>query len=254
MISRREFVRSAGAAGIGATVGVPPTFSTAKTQQLPALNRPNAAPGVLARNEEYWLRVAAHYSVSDNYTNLEAGYFGMMAAPVLAAFRDQVERVNRENSFYARRSYDGELQSVRARVASFLGADPDEIAFTRGATEALQRLIAQYRRLRPGDVVMYCDLDYPAIQWAMNWLVERRGASVVRLTVPEPATRANVRAMYDEALRANPRVRLLLLTHLNNKTGLIIPVRELVAMARERGADAIVDAAHSFAPSGYFPK
>lgn len=196
------------------------------------------------KNIGYALRPT--HRVSDSYTNLEAGYFGMMAAPVLAAFRDQVERVNRENSFYARRSYDAELQSVRARVASFLGAEPEEIAFTRGATEALQRLIAQYRRLRAGDVVMYCDLDYPAMQWAMNWLAERRGVSVVRLTVPEPATRDNVLALYDEALQANRRVRLLLLTHLNNKTGLIIPVRELVAMARERGADAIVDAAHSF--------
>jgi selenocysteine lyase/cysteine desulfurase len=200
----------------------------------------------LAQYEEYWLRVAAHYRVSDSYTNLEAGYFGMMAAPVLAELRYQVERVNRENSYYARRSYDSELQSVRARVASFLGAEPEEIAFTRGATEALQRLIAQYRRLRPGDVVMYSDLDYPAMQWAMNWLVEHRGVSVVRLIVPEPATRENVLAMYDDALRANRRVRLLLLTHLNNKTGLIIPVRELVAMAREHGADTIVDAAHSF--------
>jgi isopenicillin-N epimerase len=246
MISRREFVRSAGLAGIGATVGVPPNISTAKTPQLPSLNRPNAAPDVLAQNEEYWLRVAAYYGVSDSYTNLEAGYFGMMAAPVLAAFRDQVERVNRENSFYARRGYEAELQSVRARVASFLGAEPEEIVFTRGATEALQRLIAQYRRLKPGDVVMYCDLDYPAMQSAMNWLAERRGVTVERLTVPEPATRDNVLALYDEALRANRRVRLLLLTHLNNKTGLIIPVRELVAMARERGADVIVDAAHSF--------
>jgi isopenicillin-N epimerase len=246
MISRREFVRSAGVATIGTTVGVPPASSMARTQQLPSLNRPTAAPELLAQNEEYWQRVAAYYPVSGSYTNLEAGYFGKMAAPVLAAFRDQMERVNRENSYYARRSYDAELQSVRTRVATFFGVEPEEIAFTRGATEALQCLIAQYSRLRPGDVVMYCDLDYPAMQWAMNWLVERRGVSVVRLAIPEPATRDNVLELYDEALRTNRQVRLLLLTHLSNKTGLIIPVREIVALARDRGADSIVDAAHSF--------
>jgi selenocysteine lyase/cysteine desulfurase len=200
----------------------------------------------LAQNEDYWRRVATYYPVSESYTNLEAGYFGMMATPVLAAFREQTERVNWDNSFYARRIYDAELQSVRARVAAFLGAQPEEIAFTRGATEALQRLISQYRRLRPGDVVMYCDLDYPAMQWAMNWLVEHRGVSVVRLAIPEPATQDDVLALYDDALRTHRRVRLVLLTHLNNKTGLIIPVREIVTMARARGADAIVDAAHSF--------
>jgi len=95
-------------------------------------------------------------------------------------------------------------------------------------------------------VVMYADLDYMAMQYAMNWLVDRRGVTVVRFAIPEPATRANVLAAYAEALDANPRVRLLLLTHLNNKTGLIIPVQEIAAMARARGADVVVDAAHSF--------
>src|ERR671912_323415 len=62
----------------------------------------------------------------------------------------------------------------------------------------------------------------------------------------EPATRANVLSAYEAALKAHPRTKLLLLTHLNNKTGLIIPVKEIVAMARARGIDVIVDAAHSF--------
>jgi selenocysteine lyase/cysteine desulfurase len=190
--------------------------------------------------------VAAYYRISDKYTNLEAGYFGMMAAPVLAAYHRHVDRVNLESSYYARRGYDADLESARARVAAFLGASPAEIAFTRGATEALQCLIAQYNRLKPGDVVMYSDLDYMAMQYAMNWLVERRGVTLARFNIPEPATRDNVLAAYAEALNANPRVRLLLLTHLNNKTGLIIPVREIAAMARERDADVVVDAAHSF--------
>jgi selenocysteine lyase/cysteine desulfurase len=190
--------------------------------------------------------VAAYYRVADGYTNLEAGYFGMMAAPVLAEYHRHVDRVNRESSHYARRGYDADLASARARVADFLGAKPTEIAFTRGATEALQCLIAQYRLLRPGDAVMYADLDYMAMQYAMNWLADRRGVTVVRFSLPEPATRTNVLAAYAEALEANPRVRLLLLTHLNNKTGLIIPVKEIAAMARARGAEVIVDAAHSF--------
>lgn len=170
----------------------------------------------------------------------------MMAAPVLAAYHRHVDRVNLESSYYARRGYDADLEAARARVAGFLGAAPTEIAFSRGATEALQCLIAQYNRVRPGDVVMYGDLDYNAMQFAMNWLAERRGATVARLVIPEPATRANVLAAYAEALDANPRVRLLLLTHLNNKTGLIVPVKEIAAMARAKGADVVVDAAHSF--------
>jgi isopenicillin-N epimerase len=247
MLSRRTFLGSTGLAGLGLTVGSPTVRSTPAAQDpLPPLNPPAGAPETVARDEAYWRRVAAYYRVSDKYTNLEAGYFGMMAAPVLSEFHRHVDRVNRESSYYARRGYDADLEAARGRVASFLGVAPTEIAFTRGATEALQCLLAQYNRLRPGDVVMYNDLDYMAMQWVMNWLVERRGVTLARFNVPEPATRDNVLAAYADALRANPGVRLLLLTHLNNKTGLIIPAREIAAMAKAQGADVVVDAAHSF--------
>lgn len=190
--------------------------------------------------------MAAYYRVSGEFTNLEAGYYGMMAAPVLSAYHRHTDRVNLESSHYARRVYDAHLDEARGALATFLGVSPTEIAFTRSATESLQRLITQYNRLKPGDVVMYADLDYNAMQFAMNWLVERRGVTVARLTIPEPATRENVLAAYATAFDANPGTRLLLLTHLNNKTGLVIPVSELITMARSRGADVIVDAAHSF--------
>ncbi|MGH7561989.1 MAG: aminotransferase class V-fold PLP-dependent enzyme [Gemmatimonadales bacterium] len=247
MLSRRGFLGSAGVAGFGllATTATPPRLGRSR-QSLPPLDRPSGPPDTVARDEAYWRRVAAYYRVSDKYTNLEAGYFGMMAAPVLAEYHRHIDRVNLESSYYARRGYDADLETSRARVAALLGAAPAEIAFTRGATEALQCLLAQYNRLRPGDVVLYSDLDYMAMQYAVNWLAERRGVTVARFAIPEPATRDKVLAAYAEALAANPRVRLVLLTHLNNKTGLIIPVREIAAMARDRGADVIVDAAHSF--------
>jgi isopenicillin-N epimerase len=93
--------------------------------------------------------------------------------------------------------------------------------------------------------VLYADLDYPAMQNAMAWLQERRGVRVVRIDLPHPATREGVLAAYREALDRNRDVRLVLMTHVSNKTGLVIPVQELVALARTRGADAIVDAAHA---------
>ena len=154
--------------------------------------------------------------------------------------------MNRESSFYARGEYTQDLQNARARVAAALGADINEIALSRGATEALQCLIGGYNRLKPGDAVIYADLDYPAMQYAMNWLADRRGVRVVRIAIPEPATRDNVLGAYRAALDANPDVRLLLLTHVNNKTGLILPVATITEFARRRNVDVIVDAAHSW--------
>jgi len=248
MISRRSFLEATGLIGLVATRGgaEAPPHASRPPGQLPPLDRPDGPSDRVAKDEAYWGRVAAYYQVSDRYTNLEAGYFGMMAAPVLAAYHRAIDRVNLESSYFARRSYDGELAVARGRLADFLGATPAEVLFTRGATEALQRLIVQYRGVSRGDVVMYADLDYNAMQFAMNALARQRGARVARLVIPEPASREAVLAAYAEALDREPRTRLLLLTHLNNKTGLIIPVKEIVTLARERGADVIVDAAHSF--------
>jgi selenocysteine lyase/cysteine desulfurase len=246
MITRRGFIGTAGLAGLA--TALPPTPEGREPQAqapLPPLDRPPGSPESVARDEPYWQRVAAYYRIGTGYTNLEAGFWGMMALPVLSTFHGHIDRVNRDNSYYARREYDQDLAAARERVAKFVGARPSEVAFTRGATEALQRVIIQYRPVQAGDGVIYGDLDYSSMQMAMNALAEQRGARVVRFELPEPVTREAVLATYARVLET-PRAKLLLLTHLNNKTGAIIPVREIVAMARARGVDVIVDAAHSF--------
>lgn len=70
-----------------------------------------------------------------------------------------------------------------------------------GATQAMLALISGYRHLKPGDTILYCDLDYPAMRHAMKWLRERRGATPVRLTMPEPATHDAVIQTCAQALR-----------------------------------------------------
>ncbi|MEU3569076.1 aminotransferase class V-fold PLP-dependent enzyme [Kitasatospora sp. NPDC036755] len=203
-------------------------------------------PGEVAQDEVFWRRVARCYAVSGDFVNLENGYYGIMPEPVRIAHQHNTERLNRLNSRLLRGSYKEEVEQVRARIADLAGVAKEEIALTRCGTEALQNLIGGYNRLRAGDAVMYSDLDYHSAQWAMNWLRERRGVRVVRITMPEPATRDAVLDTYARALDADPGVRLLLLSHLNNRTGLVLPVAPIVAMARRRGVDTVVDAAHSW--------
>jgi isopenicillin-N epimerase len=254
MTTRREFIRRtafASAASLALPACADPESvarlgpTTASGAELPPAP-PSGSPSDVARDEAYWRRIADQYWITDRTTNLEAGYFGMMPAPVLAAYHAHIDRVNRESSYFARREYGGFATEARERTASALGVAPDEIAFARNATEALQALIGQYNRLEAGDTVLYADLDYPAMQQAMNALAARHGASVATLVIPEPASRETLLDAYSEALDAHPRTRLLLLTHANNKTGLIHPVRAIAELAHSRGIDVIVDAAHSF--------
>lgn len=205
---------------------------------------PGAA--VAADDEAYWRAIAAQYDVTRDVIQLENGNWGMMARPVLAAYERALERVNRDTSYYTRRTFDADYARVRAQVAALLGVKPTEIALTRNATEALKTLILGYNALRPGDAVLYADLDYDSMQSCMESLAARRGVTVELIALPEPATWQGLIDAYAKAFDANPKIRLVLLTHLSHRTGLVLPVAEIVALARSRGIDAIVDAAHSF--------
>ncbi|MGY8683210.1 aminotransferase class V-fold PLP-dependent enzyme [Bradyrhizobium sp. UFLA05-153] len=207
--------------------------------------QPTGSLAAIATDESYWRAVRGLYAVTPDVVNLENGFWGVMAEPVRREFIRQSDMVNYENSYYARQRSGVDFEAVRAKVAEAVGAAPEEIALTRGATEALQLLIGGYNRLKPGDTVLYADLDYDSMQYVMNALKARRGVDVVKFAVPEPATRQAVLDVYSRVLEASPKARLLLLTHISHRTGLVMPIAEIVRMAKAKGIDTIVDAAHS---------
>lgn len=204
------------------------------------------AGGAAPTDHDYWRAVARQYDLTHEIIQLENGMWGMMAKPVLAAYQRNTAMVNRRNSYYARREYNAALERVRAQAAKNLGVSVDEIAFTRGATESLMVLIGGYNRLRAGDAILYADLDYDSTQAAFDWLKVHRGVDVVTIAMPEPATHQGLIDTYEAALKANPKVRLMLLTHVSHRTGLVQPVAEIVSMARRHGVDVIVDSAHAW--------
>ena len=234
-ISRRQMMIGAAVVPVAGRAAVLPTGSA----------RPD--------DEAYWAGIAAQYDITPDVIQLENGNWGMMARPVLDRYETAVRRVNRETSYYARRGLTPDLIAVRDRVAAKMGVAPQEIAFTRNATEALKALIGGYNRLRPGDAVLQADLDYDSMQACFDTLKRDRGVDVVRIALPEPATHQGLIDTYEAALKVNPKIRLILLAHLSHRTGLVIPVKEIVAMARARGVDAIVDAAHSWGQLDFRP-
>ncbi len=203
-------------------------------------------PSALARDEAFWSRVATNYDRTEGIVNLEHGYWGKMAHPVQDAYIDATRMVNTQNSFYARKQFAAdEKESVR-RVARALGVHDDEIALTRNATEAIHNLIRQYRDLAPGDAVLYADIDYPHYKTAMQWLREARGARPVELIIPARANQAQVFELYREVFDKNPDLKLMLLMHVSNQHGLVIPVARIAKEARKRGIDVICDTAQSW--------
>jgi selenocysteine lyase/cysteine desulfurase len=195
----------------------------------------------------------SHFDVEAGVHNLENGYWGIMPRVVADTYVRQCIEVNRTNSVWARNVLPGGAclnaggRESRAAIAQLVGCLPEEIAITRSGSEGLQMLIVNYKNLKPGDAVIHCDLDYDAMIAAMDWLGDHRGAQVVKFAMPEPATTANILAAYHDVLERTPNAKLLLITQISNRTGLVIPAREIVAMARARGVDTIVDASHAIA-------
>ena len=203
------------------------------------------AKGQLAADEAHWARLGRNYQRTEGINNLEHGYWGRMAEPVLQHYQEALARVNREAAWYARRLYGADYQQARASVAELLGADVEEVALTRNATEAVHNVLRQYRGLGPRSAVLLADVDYPAFKRFLRWLKPARGVRVVTLELPPRATQDELAERYLDAFERNPDLRLALVTHASNQHGLVLPIARISAAARARGIHVLCDAAQS---------
>jgi len=203
-------------------------------------------------DEGFWAGVRAQYEVSSNFVNLENGYFGTQAKPVLAAFEGYNRLVNAETSHFYRRIYPERYADVVRQLAAFTGTDEDELLITRNTTEAMNILIQGYP-FASGDEVILGDHDYDSVIATFDMVATHKGLGIKRVRLPlHPESDEQIVGIYERAL--TPRSRVLLLTHMIHTTGQILPVAKIAAMARDRGVDVMVDAAHSFAQIQYgFP-
>ena len=232
-ITRREAIWLAGAAGVGTGL------AGGSQAALPA--------GMIAPDDEAgWARIAALYPTMGPVTQLEHGYWGNMAAPVAQTHRAIIERLNRDTSVYARRTMRKDQEVVRARAAQAMGVQPEEIGLCRNAAEALQALISQFAGVGDGDTVLWSDNDYDTSHNAMRSLAKSRNARPVMVNLPRAPTHDNVIAAYADAIKAAPRLKFVLLTHGTHKSGLVVPVVQIAALAKAAGAMVLVDCAQSF--------
>lgn len=204
-------------------------------------------PDARADDEAYWAKVSTLYDrPTGGVVQLENGQFGAMSRPVREAYEAKTRMVNQQTTLYTRGpAYAEDAAKVRVTVAGLLGVGVDEVVFSRGTTESMQTLIGGYNRLRKGDAILYADLDYDSMQTSMDGVGRVRGVRVVKINLPEPASRQGLIDAYEAGLKANPDVRMMLLTHLSHRTGVIPPVREIIEMARAKGVDVILDGGHA---------
>lgn len=199
-----------------------------------------------ARDELFWRTFADRYALEPGPINLENGYFGRMSRTVVEEYQHNIELINRGNSVHVRQRFEqGENEQVRAQLADLMGVTVESVAFTRNASDGLQSLIRNYNRLQPGDQVLICDLEYDTVKGAMRWLARHRGVEVIEIEHAHPASFDSLLATYRDAFVRYPKLKLMALTHVTHRTGLVMPVRAIAAAAREHGIDVILDGAHA---------
>ena len=231
---KRDFLRSLGATTVATLLG---EKLWAQYEPLPAVD--------LAGAEDFWVALRKKYRLKPDYINLEHGYYSMQATPVLEAFISDVREVNYQASYYMRTVQTPNKDASRAELARLAGCSVDEIIITRNTTESLDTVIAGHD-WKPGDEAVMAVQDYGAMldQFALQ---SRRYGMVNRMvSLPnDPTSDDAIVQLYANAI--TPKTRLLLVSHLVNITGQILPVRKIADMAHARGVAVAVDGAHAFA-------
>ncbi|HET9745152.1 MAG TPA: aminotransferase class V-fold PLP-dependent enzyme, partial [Chitinophagaceae bacterium] len=197
-----------------------------------------------ADDEKYWKNIGRkYYHIQKDYINLENGYYGVQPKPVLEAFEKNVQLANREGARFARKVYPELLASIKKELAAFLEVAAEEIIITRNATEALNIAIQGYP-FKEGDEVLINQLDYFSMIETFRLLEKRGKIKVNAFDMPLlPANEDEIVEQYSKMI--TDKTSVILLTHVSNINGLIIPVARIAAMAKAKGIDTITDSAHA---------
>jgi len=138
---------------------------------------------------------------------------------------------------------EGHLDRARARLAEFLGADPDDLCFVPNATTGVNTVIRSLD-FRAGDEILATDHEYNACLNAIQATAERAGGRAVVAQIPIPVHSSE--EVVDAVVAvAGPRTRLALISHVSSSTAMVFPIEQIVAELARRGIDTLVDGAHT---------
>jgi isopenicillin-N epimerase len=245
--TRRKFLGAIGLPAVAAAAGVPltPLRFTRAAEIADELRNHPGSPAEVAEDEEFWFEVAQAFTVDRSLINLNNGGVSPSPAWVQEAMKAHLDYSNKAPVYTMWRILEPQREPVRERLAREWGVDAEEIALTRNASEGLQ--ICQFGYdLQRGDEVLTTTQDYPRMLNTFKQRERREGIVLKQFRIPVPCEDpAEIVRLFEQNI--TPRTRLILMCHMINLTGQILPVRDVVAMARRHGIPVIVDGAHSLA-------
>jgi len=237
-MNKRTFIKNATLTGIGTTLGMDALAALFNTKL-------GVSGDALARDEEFWKMIRKHYLLKPEYINLENGYYNFIPQPLLEKFIGHVREVNYQGAYYMRNNAVENKKRVTAKLAALMGCSAEEVAITRNTTESLDIVIAG-KHWEQGDETIMAEQDYGSIIEMLKHVGKRYGVVNKMISIPNhPSSDEEIVALYENAI--TPKTKLILVSHIVNITGQILPIRKICDMAHAKGVEVCVDGAHAVA-------
>lgn len=203
----------------------------------------------LAEDENFWEGIRKGYRLKPDYINLENGYYCFLPQETLENYINHIREINYQGSYYMRTVQWDNKKKMAARLAEIGGCSPDELIITRNTTESLDLVIGGFDWKADDEAVM-AEQDYGSMLDMFNQVSKRYGVINKIVSVPNhPASDEEIVNLYANAITA--KTKLLMVCHMINITGQILPVKKICDMAHSKGVQVLVDGAHAFAHIKY---
>lgn len=236
-MDKRTFLKSSAVLGLATLTSFEALASWVKQHE-------HLSTDFLAEDEKFWDGVRQGYRLKPDYINLENGYYNFVPTETLEKYIEHIREVNHQGSYYMRTVQAENKKKVIARLAELAGCKPGEMALTRNTTESLDTVVNGIH-WEAGDEAIMAEQDYGSIVNQFKLMEKRYGIVLKVLSVPNhPASDEEIVELYRQAI--TPKTKLLLVSHMVNITGQILPIRKICDMAHGLNVDVAVDGAHTF--------
>lgn len=237
-MNKREFLKSSAVFGAGSLV----SFSLLEKLIKGVEHIPSKT---LAGNEDFWLQIRNGYKLKSDYINLENGYYCIQPEEVLESFIKHIREVNLYGSYYMRTVQYDNKKTITQKLADIAGCTTGELIITRNTTESLDMIIAGLK-WEAGDEAVMAHQDYGAMLDMFTQVSKRYGVVNKIISIPNhPKSDEELVELYANAI--TPKTKLVMVCHMINITGQILPVKKICDMAHSKGVQVMVDGAHTFA-------
>ena len=202
-------------------------------------------PEELAADEKFWEGIRKGFRLKPDYINLENGYYCFLPEETLEKFIAHVREINFQGSYYMRIKKFDDNKAMAAKLAVLAGCSAEELVITRNTSESLDLVIGG-THWQAGDEAVMAEQDYGAMLDMFKLVAKRHGVINKIISVPNhPASDEEIVNLYANAI--TPKTKLLMVCHMINITGQILPIRKICDMAHSKGVKVLVDGAHAFA-------